>query len=99
MPSNYSAIIFGSLPLIAGGPDPTKPYNSYQRFESELHCDRWPALISVDHGNLPCVVEHYVSKGEAAPVENALAFCSGLLQVVMEDEQLRVKIKSIRLQV
>ena len=27
-----------------------------------------------------------------------LAFCSGLSQVVMEDEQLRVKIKSIRLQ-
>jgi hypothetical protein len=98
MPSNYSAILFGSLPLIAGGPDPSKSYNSYQRFESELHCEQWPGLQGVDHHNLPCIVEHYVPKGEAAPVENALAFCSGHFQVVMEDQELRVKIKSNRLQ-
>jgi len=98
MPSNYSAIFFGTFPLLTGGPDPTKPHNSYQRFESKLYCAQWPALKGVDHDNLPCIVEHYVPKGEPAPVENALAFISGLFQVVMEEEQLRVKIKSNRLQ-
>ena len=98
MPTNYPAIIFGSLPLITGGPDPTKPNHSYQRFESELYCQRWPELLGVDHSNLKCVIEHYVSEGEAAPMENALVYCSGTFQVVLEDEQLLVKIKTIRLQ-
>jgi hypothetical protein len=98
MPANYPALIFGSLPLIAGGPDPTKPNHSYQHFESELYCDRYPGLIGVEHRNLPCVIDHYVPEGEAAPVENALAYCSGTFQVLMEDGQLQVKIRTVRLQ-
>jgi hypothetical protein len=98
MPTNYPAILFGSLPLIAGGPDPTKPNHSYQLFESQLFCQRRPELIGVDHDNLRCVIDHYVSQGDEAPVENALTFSSGTFQVVVEDGQLLVKMKTIRLQ-
>jgi hypothetical protein len=98
MPTNFPAMIFGSLPLMAGGPDPTKPSHSYQRFESELYCQRWPALLNVDHSDIPCIVDHYVSQGEAAPTENAIAFCSGAFQVVMEDDRFLVKIRTFRLQ-
>jgi hypothetical protein len=98
MPSNYPAILFGSLPLLAGGPDPDKHSHSFQRFESELYCEQWPGLIGVDHRNLPCIIYHYISEGEVAPVENALAYCSGTFQVVMEDGQLLVRIRTVRLQ-
>jgi hypothetical protein len=98
MPTNYPTIIFGSMPLLAGGPDPTKPNHSYQRFEGVLYCLIWPEVEGVDHSNLKCVVEHYVSEGEVAPMENALVYCSGTFQVVVEDEQLLVKVKTLRLQ-
>jgi hypothetical protein len=99
MPANYPALIFGSLPLLSGGPDPTKPNHSYQHFDTQLFCgNHYPALIGVDHSNLPCAIDHYVPEGEPAPVENSLAYCSGTFQVLIEDKQPQVKIRTVRLQ-
>jgi hypothetical protein len=41
MPTTYPAFIFGSLPLIAGGPDPSKSSSSFQRYQFPIdimHC-------------------------------------------------------------
>ena len=96
MPTNFPAIIFRSLPLVSGGPDPTKWSNSYLSFVSELYCgEHWPNLLSVDHNEIKCVIEHYASVGEVAPMENSLTYCSSTFQVMIEDGQLLVKIKVV----
>ena len=98
MPTNFPAIIFRSLPLVSGGLDPTKWSNSYLSFVSELYCgEHWLNLLSVDHNEIKCVIEHYTSVGEVAPMENSLAYCSSTFQVTIEDGQLLVKIKVVRL--
>ena len=98
MPTNFPAIIFRSLPLVSSGPDPTKWSNSYLSFVSELYCgEHWPNLLGVDHDGIKCVIEHYTSVGEVAPMENSLAYCSGTFQVTVEDGQPLVKIKAVRL--
>src|SRR5947207_1940723 len=99
MPTNFPAIIFRSLPLVSGGPDSTKWSNSYLSFVSELSCgEHWANLLSADHQEIQCVIEHYASVGEVAPMENSLAYCSSTFQRMIEDGQLLVKIKVVRLQ-
>ena len=85
MPSNYPSILFGTLPLLEGSPDSSRNSNSFQRFESQLFCERGPALLRIRSQSIPCMTEHYVNESDPAPIENALAQCSETFKVKHED--------------
>jgi hypothetical protein len=97
MPNNYPSIVFGDVPLIEGGPDPTKTNNAFQRFDSHMFCDAFHGIVGVKADAVPCVIEYYLTDGETMPIEESLAQCSGTLKCWMEDGVLKVWIKAFRL--
>ena len=98
MPSNYPAILFGAMPLLKGGPDPRRTHNAFQRFESQIWCERALPLYGIQMDPIPCIIEHYVTDSQLAPLKNALAQCSGSFKVVSDGAINTIVLKTFRLQ-
>ncbi|KAI9842380.1 MAG: hypothetical protein M1837_007300 [Sclerophora amabilis] len=100
MPSTSPALFVNILPLMSGGPDPTKQSSSYQRFENRLFCGYWPPVVGINHDLVDCVIEHYVTPEEALPIEESMVMCVGTLKVLAKTATapLIVRVKTLSLQ-
>jgi hypothetical protein len=94
MPTTYSAFIFGSLPLVAGGANQAKSSSAFQAFQTSLYCQPQLTLTGVDHNNLDGEIEYFVPEGEDLPLQGALAYCGGSFRILMDGDHPVVKIKA-----